>query len=177
MSSMLIPISSHVVLLSSLISLFLSLIFHYSPCWSSIIPLFSSGFSLIPCYPPCFFHCPPIDFLLDLMLILMMIVIKSVLPVFSYYPMLSSYPPQVSSLISLFFSCYLPWSLCSSHVSSLLILIMIVIKSIWWCPPLLSSARWWCFLSVLSLWSDYHGWLLIIFISNILLWWSLFLSF
>lgn len=55
--------------------------------------------------------------------------------VFSYYPMLSSYPPQVSSLISLFFSCYLPWSLCSSHVSFIMILMMIAIKSIWWCPP------------------------------------------
>ena len=73
----------------------------------------------------------------------------------------SSYHLQISSLI-LCFSLF-------SYVSSLLILMMIVIKSIWWCPPLLSSARWWCFMSVLSLWSDYRGWLLIIFILNILL--------
>ena len=34
-----------------------------------------------------------------------------------------------------------------------------------------------CFMPVSFLWGDYRGWLLIIFILNILLWWYLFLSF
>ena len=138
-----------------------------------IIPSFFSCFSCCPMlssyHPPGFlldlmffscFSCYPPWFLMLIMLSLLSSLISHVIPLSILISLLSSHCPP-----------------CSFYVSSLLILMMIVIKSIWWCPPLLSSARWWCFMSVLSLWSDYRGWLLIIFISNILLWWYLFLSF
>lgn len=164
------PLFSLISLLNSQISL------HCPPILSNVLPDFSywsPGFllsshvsSLISCYPPwslCSSH-------VSSLLILMMIVIKSDLLCFFPYDFMSL---MLSSLVSHCFSLsshwFPPWSPCSSHVSSIMILMMIVIKSAWWCPPLLSSACWWCFLPVLSLWSDYRGWLLIIFILNILL--------
>ena len=129
------------------------------------------------------------DFLLDLMLspnvfpimiLMMMIVIKSD---FSYLSLSTNvvlldlmFPvdPPVSHVISHCLPCFsivLPmFPPCWSWWWSWLNLVDDVL-------PLLSSARWWCFMSVSSLRSDYRGWLLIIFILNILLWWSLFLSF
>ena len=148
--------------------------------------IFDADIQMRMVWPECYLllnsHCPPMPlivlkvlshfFLTVLTVSLcfppdssMLILVSCLIPDFSIVI------PQVSSLSS---PRFLPFS---SHVSSLLILMMIVIKSIWWCPPLLSSARWWCFMSVLSLRSDYRGWLLIIFILNISLWWYLFLSF
>lgn len=156
---------------------------------------------VFPCYSPSYSHFPPRFLRSSACWWCFLTVLPYFILCFSLISHISHVIPQISSLISCFLSdlpVFIPdfsivfslfpmlsslwsrfplWSSCLSHVSSLLSLMMIVIKSIWWCPPLLSSACWWCFLSVLSLRSDYRGWLLIIFISNILLWWPLFLSF
>ena len=208
----------------SLSFMFFPLSFLMISCFLIIICLLMMS-SLIPCYPPCFFHCLPIVLLdlygllmLSAIMILMMIVIKSDLPCFPLSSACSHQlrwclcppidfllDPMLSSLLIMSISCFFmfshiipcyppilprfpPWSLCSSPVIFLDLYVLLMFPSLWswwWSRlnlsddvlPLLSSARWWCFLPVLSLWSDYRGWLLIIFISNILLWWSLFLSF
>lgn len=98
--------------------LFSLLILYHPPVLLRFLtdPMLSSLFLSLSShwFPPCsshVSHCPPIDFLLDLSVLLLPILIS----------LLSSQVP--------------PWSLCSSHVSFIMILMMIAIKSIWWCPP------------------------------------------
>lgn len=162
---------------------------HCPPCWSWFPP-WSHVFLIIIClltstslmfmsshwfpsWSPCFSHVILLDLMFLMFSSLLILMMIEMIFISHCLPPLSSHVIPMSSLISY----VLPVLFMFLMFSALLILMMIVIKSIWWCPPLLSSARWWCFLPVLSLWSDYRGWLLIIFILNILLWWPLFLSF
>lgn len=152
----LIVIPLLIPMMSSMISLWFPLISRFPPCWS----WWWSRLFLFLIVLPIILHVDP-GFLRGILLDFTDFSLSS-----SLSSLISHVILPVSSLISLFFLCFPPWS--------------------WWWSwlnlsddvlPLLLSARWWCFLSVLSLRSDYRGWLLIIFILTILLWWPLFLSF
>ena len=166
---------------------------YHPPMFSSLIPCFSyvdSVFLLWSlCFLSSFIHCPPMSVWFPSC--------RSCFPLWSHCSFLISYvdyDPTLSSLMIPGWSCFPhyphcpPWSpmssmflSLSSHVnlvSSLLILMMIAIKFV--LPGhLLTDDVLPCFyfMPVSFLCGDYRGWLLIIFILNILLWWYLFLSF